>query len=291
MNVKELYPKVRTFELTPSEQDGLDQKMYTLQVMLCYDEYKLRLHSHYYEYRIPIHKQTGDFIKDLILMRRDDLLFLCSLENRFMLQDSIDGVITGIKETCNELQMDINDARIQKAINRIKAIDETSFLGHIDRECNAEYFMEMVDKILQRSPLKDLSDEISTASLVVKDFVKVTAEMITKNLYPILLRELKIDSDEITRDEIRKGLSGYTMTLAQDDDPDCVIVLIGNESFRLPSMKFTNNYHLRDIQDHPSDELVDLIHQTINSAPIKDPNDDTLWRYFKWVIPNMKRVF
>ena len=290
MNVKETYPKVRTFELTPSDQDGLDKKTHTLRVSLCYDEHELRLYSYYYEYDISIIHKTGDFIKDLILMREHDLVSLSSLENRFILQESIDEVLNGIKETCEELRIDINDARIQKTIERIKSIDEKYFLGNVEKEYNAQFFMEKVDKILQRSPLKEFSDDICTAILVAKDFVKISAKMIVKNLYPILLRELNIDSDEITKEEIFSGLVNGVITLARDYESDCLLVLIGHEHFHITGIEDSRIRAVINTQEHPEDEIVDLIHQTINSAPIKAPHDDTLWRYFKCVITKMQGV-
>ena len=291
MNIKELYPKVRTFEITPTDQDGLDQKMYTLQVMLCYDEYKLRLFSHYYNYHITVVKQTGDFIKDLILMDRDELRDRCSLEWKFLYQESVNEVIKSIKRTCRRRHIDINDTQIQEAIDDIKTIDKKYFFGNVEAQINAFHFEKRVKQILEQTPLKKSAESISTHLFADQDFTKDSTTMIVKNLYPILLRELQFDSDEITRDEIRKGLSNYTISLAKDHERNCLLVLIGHERFHVTGIDDSRIHTIIETQEDPEDEIVDLIHQTINSAPIKDPMDDTLWRYFKWVIPNMERVF
>ena len=284
MKVKELKPTTRIFEFVPTESDGLNGHTHTIRVLLECEDYILHVQSAYYAYHIVIKRVTGDVRQDLLSMTQVDLLSLCSLEKRFLLEESKNLVLRNIENACVDLNLNINDLPVEKVVNLIKAIDEDYFCGNCEEEHNAGHFVRLVQDIIRYSPLKESEHDIAAA--VTDHSRDTTVCVVVDNPNDSLLQTVQnfffcdfigIQIQFALQDRIKMLHDHICRDLSKPFG-------IGKHWFYFTGMEDESISAESYLQQYDFDEIADMLHKTINEPPIKDGKDDHEWRYYKCIL-------
>lgn len=280
MKVQELKPTIRVFGFSQIDKCIPSSEM---KAIIDCESWILHIES-IYRYHIKIKQRTGDVIRDLISMTREELLSASSLEKRFLLEESKSLVLKNLEDAMADIELSEQDPNVKRVVNLIMDISPDYFFEDITREQNATLFKQNVRSILRNSPFREMSDNIVDSIVAHQSLAVSVADMIVKHLYPILQRELNLRSDEISKEEILAGLQNDLVRIINNSADGCIAAMIGEHWFYFTGIEDESMSAETYLDLYNYNEIADMIHKTINEAPIKDPTDDFEWRYYKCIL-------
>lgn len=282
MNVHEEKPRKRTFHFSPDQNDPECYHQFPMAVEIDPDRYLLTVLGALQVFNIHIKKKTSDCISDLLSMTQEELVAGCTRDQIFLEDFSKKQTLKNIRSICKKHKISVNDPSIASVINEIADRSVCQY-GCETNSFGAGQFKSNVTYLLKNTALAPYTDQIVYVKTEHHHVVLNAIEMITKHLFPILKQEIENNTDEITKEEIMRGLQEGLIEIFNNNADGCISARLGGYWFYFAGSE--DEYLQADVflERYSYDVIADMIHDTLNDKQIKGSDEvpSAEWQFYK----------